>query len=275
MFAPDSGYIVTGDGNFIKTNDRGKNWTRSEDLNLTRLESLCFLDKQIGWVCGHKGLIFFTPDGGHNWVNQSWKDTIAVFLDIQMIDKDTGVVVGVRPDSVNKMASIALRTTDGGQTWKELESMGMAYSEILYDQPGRKLYLMSLGKINFSYDGGNKWKSLFTIEGAPARTFSIYGNTGIMAGPKGVCAYSADSGKTWYKNSRGQTEHFVSSALVDPKRGYIAGLDGLMLATKDGGRIWEAEILPETFLVLDMYVNSNTVYAVGTAGVILYKSLQQ
>ena len=173
------------------------------------------------------------------------------------------------------MASIALRTTDGGKTWKLLEPMGMAYSEILYDKPGRKLFLMSLGKMHISNDGGSKWKSLFTVEGVPARTFSIFGNTGIMAGPKGVCAYSADSGKTWYKNSRGASEHFVSSALVDSKRGYIAGLDGLMLATKDGGRTWEPEKLPETFLVLDMYVNGKNVYAVGTEGVILYKILQQ
>ncbi len=275
MFSPDSGYIVTGDGNFIKTYDRGKTWTRADALSAVRLESLYFLDKKTGWVCGHKGRIFFTADGGHNWVDQSWKDTMAIFLEIQMINKDTGVVVGMRPDSVNTLASIALRTTDGGKTWKQLETMGMAYSEILYDKPGRKLYLMSLGKMHFSSDGGNKWKSLFTIEGSPARTFSIFDNTGIMAGPKGVCAYSADSGKTWYKNARGQTEHFVSSVLVDSKRGYIAGLDGLMLATKDGGRTWEPEKLPETFLVLDMYVNGKNVYAVGTEGVILCKQLQQ
>jgi len=275
MFSPDSGYVVTGDGNFIRTYDSGKTWTRSNALSGVRLESLCFLDKQTGWVCGHKGRIFFSADKGHTWADQSWKDTMAIFLEIQMINKDTGVVVGMRPDSINTLASIALRTTDGGQTWNQLEPMGMAYSEILYDKPGQKLFLMSLGKMNISNDGGNKWKSLFTLEGAPARTFSIFDNTGIMAGPKGVCAYSADSGKTWYKNDRGQTEHFVSSVLVDSKRGYIAGLDGLMLATKDGGRTWEPEKLPETFLVLDMYVIGNNVYAVGTEGVILYKQLQQ
>ena len=274
MFSPDSGYIVTGDGNFIKTNDRGKSWTRAENLSAIRLESLNFLDKKTGWVCGYKGRILFTADGGHSWVDQSWKDTVAVFFEIQMINKDTGVVVGMRPDSANSMASIALRTTDGGKTWKRLETMGMAYSEILFDKPGRKLYLMSLGKIHISGDAGNKWKSLNTIDGSPARTFSIFDNTGIMAGPSGVCAYSADSGKTWYKTNRTPLEHFVSSVLVDTKRGFIAGMDGLMLATKDGGRTWESEKLPETFLILDMFVNGNTVYAVGTEGVILFKVLK-
>lgn len=274
MFTADTGCIVTGDGNFIRTNDRGKTWTRSEDISGARLESLCFLDKKTGWICGHKGKILFTADGGHEWTDQSWKDTIAIFLEIQMINRDTGVVVGMRPDSANTMASIALRTTDGGKTWKQLETMGMAYSEIQYNKADRKFFLMSLGKMHISNDGGNKWRSLYTVEGAPARTFSIYGNTGIMAGPKGVCAYSADSGKTWYMNARSKEEHFVSSALVDSKRGFIAGLDGLMLATQDGGRTWEPVKLPETFLVLDMYVRRNTVYAVGTQGVILYTELK-
>ncbi len=275
MFTADTGYLVTGDGNFIRTNDGGKSWTMSDEINGTRLESLCFLEKKTGWICGHKGKIFYTADAGHTWTDQSWKDTFAVFLEIQMIDEDTGIVIGMRPDSINSMASIALRTIDGGKTWIKLEPMGMAYSEIQYDRASRKLFLMSLGKMHISNDSGHKWRSLYTIEGTPARTFSVYGNTGIMAGPKGVCAYSADSGTTWYMNARSESGHFVSSVLVDSKRGYIAGLDGLMMSTSDGGRTWEPVKLPETFLVLEMYVRRNTVYAVGTEGVILYKNLEQ
>jgi photosystem II stability/assembly factor-like uncharacterized protein len=275
MFNADSGYVTTSDGNFIRTSDRGKNWFRSEEISGTRLESLCFLNPKVGWICGHKGLILFTGDGGHVWTNQSWKDTLAVFFDIEMINQDTGIVVGMRPDDTNKLAAISLKTTDGGKNWKLMEPMGMAYNEALFEPASRKLYFMSMGRLNISSDGARKWHSILTIEGSPARTFSIYGSTGIMAGPKGVCAYSADSGKTWYKNTRGENQHFISSVMVDAKRGYIAGKDGVMLATLDGGRNWLPETLPKSFFVMDMIATGATVYAVGSGGTIIYKNLKQ
>lgn len=273
MINADTGYVVTASGNFFITKDAGKNWENSQVTRGVKLESLCFLNRFTGWVCGLKGSIFSTADGGLTWTNQSWKDTTAVLIDIEMINHDSGIVVGMRPDTGNALGPLALRTTDGGQSWKQLQPMGLAYSEIRYEKPPGKLYFMSMGRMNTSLDGGKKWQSLFTIEGPPARTFSINGSTGIMAGPKGVCAYSVDSGKTWYLNKRTEAEHFVSSVLIDPRRGYIAGLGGLMLATVDGGRNWQKETLPWSFFVMDMCAVGNKVYAVGTDGSIISKTL--
>ncbi len=275
MFNADSGYVVTSDGNFVKTFDHGKTWFRSEEISGKRLESLCFLNPNTGWICGDRGSILFTDDGGHVWSDQSWSDSLVIFFDIEMINRDTGIVVGMRPDNSNNLTAIALKTVDGGKNWKLMEPMGLAYSEAHFEPTSHKLYFMSMGRINISVDGARKWKSISTIEGTPARTFSFFGNAGIMAGPKGVCAYSADGGKTWYKNSRSVTQHFISSVMVDSHRGYIAGKDGVMLATLDGGRNWQDEFLPKTFVVMEMFVNGTTIYAVGSDGTILFKNLKQ
>jgi len=275
MFSADSGYVVTSEGNCYRTASRGKNWEKSVVLKNGRLESLSFLDWNTGWVCGHAGSIFFTADGGKTWLDQSWKDLASIFFDVQFVNKDTGIAVGMRPTEENNMAAIAIKTNDGGESWKKLEAMGMAYSEIRYEIGSHKLFFMSVGKMHISTDGGRKWRSIGTIEGAAARTFSIYGNTGIMAGPKGVCAYSNDSGQTWYKTTQGETEHFVSSVLVDPYNGYISGTNGLLLFTKDGGHSWLPETLPKTFLVMDMTAINGTVYAVGSDGNIVYKQFQR
>jgi photosystem II stability/assembly factor-like uncharacterized protein len=128
--------------------------------------------------------------------------------------------------------------------------------------------------MNSSIDGGRKWNSIGTLEGSPARTFSIFQKAGIMAGPKGVCGYSVDGGKVWYKNKRGENEHFFASALSDSKTGFIGGLNGLILSTKDGGRTWEYETLPKSFTVLDIYANNSEVYAVGSDGSIIRKKLK-
>lgn len=274
MISADTGFVVTSGGSFFSTKNGGKSWETAPVCAGVKLESLCFLNRNVGWVCGLKGSIYSTVDGGKSWYNQSWKDTSAIFIDIEFINKDTGLVAGMKPDTASDISPFAIRTTDGGKTWKPLQPLGMAYSEIRYDKASRKLSLMSLGRMNTSTDGGNKWKSIYTIEGAPARTFSIYDAGGIMAGPKGVCAYSADSGKSWYMNKRTESEHFVSSVLVDSKRGYIAGLNGLMLSTFDGGRSWQPETLPWSFYVMDMFAVENKVYAVGTDGSIIFKTLE-
>ncbi|MGH8016466.1 MAG: hypothetical protein ACREBV_09760, partial [Candidatus Zixiibacteriota bacterium] len=196
-------------------------------------------------------------------------------FDIQMIDKDTGIVVGMRPDSINSLNAIALRTTDGGKNWKQLEPIGLAYSDAGYDKSNKLLYFMSIGRLNYSNDGGRKWKSIGTLEGPPARTMAFFGNSGITAGPKGVCGYTVDGGKAWYKIQRAETEHFISSALVDAKRGFIGGLNGTILFTADGGRNWQAETLPKNLSVLDLFALNNSIYAVGSDGTILFKTLKQ
>jgi photosystem II stability/assembly factor-like uncharacterized protein len=274
MVTPDTGFIVTAEGNFGLTGDGGKKWLRSNSLEGIRLESLCFIDSKTGWICGHKGKIYNTIDGGHTWTSQSWQDTLSTFFDIQMINKDTGIVVGIIADTIKSLNSIAIRTTDGGKTWKPMEPMGLAYSEACFEKTTGTLYFMSMGQMNSSIDGGRKWNSIGTLEGSPARTFSIFQKAGIMAGPKGVCGYSVDGGKVWYNNKRGENEHFFASALSDSKTGFIGGLNGLILSTKDGGRTWQYETLPKSFTVLDIYANNSEVYAVGSDGSIIRKKLK-
>ena len=274
MFDADTGCVATADGNFGWTFDRGKSWSRSPDVSIVRLESICFLDKKTGWICGHRGRILFTDDGGDSWSDQTWPDTLAIFFDIQMINKDTGIAVGMLINDLKSLNSIAIRTTDGGKNWKELDPMGLSYSEATYDSANKMLYFMSMGRLNYSGDGGRKWKSVITLEGPPARTFSILGTAGLMAGPKGVCGYTVDGGKVWYKNQRTETEHFFSSVIVDHKRGFIGGLNGLLLYTADGGRNWQPEYPPKEFTILNMFARDETVYVVGTDGTIMSKNLK-
>lgn len=273
MVTADTGYIVTSKGSCFKTTDQCQNWTDLELPYVTSLESLSFLNSANGWICGHYGTIFCTHDGGQTWQNQSIKDSIAIFFDIEMINSDTGIAIGIRANQQNKWAAVGVKTTDGGKSWKPMETVGMAYSEIRYVKPNHRLYFMSMGKLSYSDDGANNWTTVSTTEGAPARTFSIYGNTGIMAGLKGALAYSNDSGKTWFQQNRSEQNHLVSSVLLNPQDGIVAGSEGLMLTTSNGGRIWELETLPVSFFVMDLYAIKDRVYAVGGEGNILYKQL--
>ena len=95
-----SGYSV------YKTTNGGSNWlsyTLSGSLN-----SICFVNNQIGWVCSSGGAIFQSTNGGANWVLQSTGITTSL-NSLCFTDAQTGWAVGA--------AGRILKTTTGGITF--------------------------------------------------------------------------------------------------------------------------------------------------------------
>ena len=274
MISADSGLVVTASGYCFRTSDRGKSWQKSEIIKNIRIESVYFEDSQNGWACGHLGSIFKTSDGGSSWDDVSFDDIRAIFFDIEMKDARTGVAVGIRPLESNRYNGIAVKTVDGGKNWQIFEAPGLAYSEIRQSQAKNKMYFMAMGRLNISDDDGKSWQSVATLEGTPARTFSMYGSTGIMAGPKGTCGYSNDSGKTWYSKKQDKKKSFLSSILLNSQYGYVAGSRGAMMVTIDGGINWTEEKTPLELTILDMWYVDSYLFAVGSDGLIMYKEIR-
>ncbi|MFQ5499469.1 MAG: WD40/YVTN/BNR-like repeat-containing protein [Candidatus Zixiibacteriota bacterium] len=269
----DTAFAVTKSGRCLRTYDGGISWSIFSVSGGLSLEDACFLDGKRGAVCGRNGQIHLTVDGGVTWEDNSWPDTAAWFFDIEFFDDKTAMVVGIRrlPDA--PLTGIALRSTDSGRTWKEYQTIGMGYSEIDY-RTGGPVYLLSIGKIHTSTDGGEKFKSRLAGLNRPARTISMFGATGIMAGPNGVCAYTRDSGVTWNQTALEQELVVVASQMVDEKTGYIAGKDGLMMVTTDGGKNWQKEEIDPTMHVLDLCLGGDNLYAVGGNGKIIFKKVR-
>ncbi len=274
MITADSGLVVTASGYCFRTSDRGKSWQKSEIIKNIRIEALYFEDSQNGWACGHLGSIFKTSDGGASWIDLSFDDKGAIFFDIEMKDALTGVAVGMRPLESNNFNGIAVRTVDGGKNWEKFEASGLAYSEIKQSRTKNKMYFMAMGRLNISNDDGKSWQSVATLEGTPARTFSIYGSTGIMAGPKGTLGYSNDSGRTWHNKDQDKEKTFLSSILLNSQYGYVAGSRGAMMVTIDGGINWTEEETPLELTILDMCFVDSYLFAVGSDGLIMYKEIR-
>ena len=274
MISVDTGYVVTASGYCFKTTDRGKSWLKSEVIKNVRLESLYFTDGQTGWTCGHNGSIFKTTDGGKSWLDHSIGDENAIFFDIEMISANKGLTVGMRPSKNSRLSSLVLRTGDGGKSWEKIDKMGLACSEVRQSKSGKKLFVLAMGLLNISNDEGETWESVGTFDGSPARTFSMFGSIGIMAGTKGACAYTNDSGKTWYEKRQDENSFFFTSVLLDEKRGYIAGRYGTMLITADGGLSWKQEVVPLELSILDLSYIDGYLFAVGGDGLVMYKNIK-
>jgi len=270
---PDTGFVVTEKGKCVRSYDAGKTWKVLPVAPDVHLEDVSFVNSKLGLVCGRSGALYRTVDGGSTWENKLLKDTIPWFLDVEMFNTKIGVVIGMTRDPVSPFGSLAYRTIDGGATWAKQKSLGMGYTKITYSTGG-PVYLLSFGQLHISHNFGKSWQTLQTGEGITARTLSILGRTGILAGPQGMCAYSSDSGKTWTKLDQLSNKIYIATELVNEQVGYIGGIESTIMRTDDGGRTWSNELMARSFNVLDMCLIGDRLYAVGSDGGIIYKKVR-
>jgi len=270
---PDTCFVVTEKGKCVRSYDAGKTWKVLPVAPDVHLEDVSFINSKLGLVCGRGGALYRTVDGDSTWENKSLKDTIPWFLDVEMFNTKIGLVIGMTRDSAAPFGSLAYRTIDGGATWAKQKSLGMGYTEITYPAGG-PVYLLSFGQLHISHNLGKSWQTVKTGEGMTARTLSILGRTGILAGPRGMCAYSSDSGKTWTKLDQPSDKIYIAAKLVNEQVGYIGGIESTIMRTDDGGQTWSRELMVRSFNVLDMCLIGNRLYAVGSDGGIIYKKVK-
>ncbi|RMD89188.1 MAG: T9SS C-terminal target domain-containing protein [Calditrichaeota bacterium] len=159
-FYPSYGDTLTnGHHGAIYFNDlnEGNNWViQYVDTLLDRnLNSVAFVDSSHGWVCGNRGLILHTKDGGVHWQEQS-SGTVIDLTAVHFQNEKIGWIVGKE--------GVILNTLDGGKTWSTQNS---GTSENLLDITAISVdTAWSVGShrtLLHTFDGGNTWSpSLIT-----------------------------------------------------------------------------------------------------------------
>jgi len=261
---PDTGFVITNKGKMLRSFDTGKSWDIFDTAPNVSLEDVYFINSDTGYICGENGTLIKTTDGGYTWKNLLPGDTTSWLFDIEMLDHQTGLAVGLTRDLLQPMGGIAYRTENSGKTWSKLKPIGLGYSELLLQND--TLYLLSYGKLNYSIDKGKTWQSMMTAEGSPGRAFSLVGKTGVICGLNGMCAYSSDNYKTWNPSQQNKTTMFIAAQLIDEQHGFIGGSNSTVLYTSDGGRTWLEELTIKSFDVFDFFLIGDRLYAAGSEG---------
>jgi photosystem II stability/assembly factor-like uncharacterized protein len=103
----DTGFGI-GSTSISKTVNGGQSWTPQHTEVGRNLQSLYFLNANVGYIVGDSGTVLKTIDGGSHWINQSLPDKVnlkSVFLTGQ----NTGWITGE--------SGLILRTADIGAPW--------------------------------------------------------------------------------------------------------------------------------------------------------------
>jgi photosystem II stability/assembly factor-like uncharacterized protein len=283
-----TGWSVGTTGMLLETADRGTTWnSRSKGVS-GPITSVFFMDPDTGWTIA-SGLVYGTTDGGDNWTASPGpvlEDPRFSFHSLQFTGRDTGIVTGsyiLQSSTMFEMASVILRTFDGGSTWITERRQDYEYIfdlRMLDPDTGFAIGVtvdLSAGMLKSRFlttaDGGKNWR--IVENKLPATIYYSMdftdSKTGWLAGESGLIQKTTDGGLTWKGYRTGLNNvYFQAVDFSDSKHGWAVGSGGIAVYSADGGEKWTRL---EAGTSDDLYglfaVDYRTVWAIGAGGTVL------
>ena len=234
-------WIVGFNSSIVHTPDGGKTWEMQKSGVVSPLCDVSFVTPQTGWISGRVGTILYTEDGGKNWSKQESGTTRHLF-GLTFTDERSGWAVG-------EFGTI-LHTSDGGKTWVEQGSgEDRIYNDVCFVDKQHGWIAGEYGLMYHTTDGGDNWELQECKDIIPV----------------------VDEETQWPE----PTPSLYSVWFQDRSRGFASGMDGIVIATKDGGTSWKKIKNPIEVDKLTLYkiaVIGDTGWAVGQKGAYLYSN---
>ena len=224
-------------GTIIHSCDGGKTWEKQASGYEGVLPKALFLDVNRGWVCGTEGTVLYTKDGGKHWVRAN-TGTEKYIVDISIVDDKHGFAVGE--------SDTMLKTVDGGANWesmvKEEDKQDIHLAGVCFVDPLCGWAVGEFSTILHTTDGGKTWKKQECQDLIP----------------------KVDETQ-WEEPMPG----LLNVYFVDRNRGWIQGMDGVMLATENGGEKWRKLPMVTDHALYNMQVMGKHGWMVGDKGAYL------
>ena len=238
-----TGFAVS-EGIILKTDNGGIEWQNIDCPTSSGLNSIFFLNENLGFISGHNGTILKTTSGGNSWRYYP-TGTLYDLKSIYFINEMIGYAVGM---DLMSPKGIALKTVDGGINWEILNpEIDCPLNSVYFIDSNRGFAVGHKGNIIKTSDGGYTWIKLVNETDNVFRTISfINENVGFVGGGTtsdgvGICLKTENKGETW-TSVWTPSRHITSFYFQDSNNGFATSYDnklnGLLLKTVDGGLSW-------------------------------------
>lgn len=233
---PSFGWAATLGGHILATRDGGRTW-KSQFDNSRFLAAVHFLDRRRGWAAGEEGL-FSTSDGGKSWRRETLPIQMAL-IGLEFVDEATGWAIGF-----NEAEGALFSTANGGRTW-EIRRREPQWLSRDVDFLNRERGWMVEGTVVYStQDGGRTWIPSYEVKTTPQSSYSLL-----------------------------DLFYLSSVVFVDSEYGWVAGQEGSLFATQDGGATWNPQETGTSGEVNALHLlDRSNGWLVGNGGLILSTS---
>ena len=237
-------------------------WYQQSSGTTANLQSVFFIDENIGWICGDSGKIIKTTNGGLDWLEQN-SYTTDVLKEIHFVDENNGWAYS---------SFLILGTTDGGTTWVLQDTLSTIVGLQFVDENTGWLIYQRIDLVSFinkTTDGGTSWMvQLQSPDGYYEAMFFLDENYGwITTFFDGEVLKTTNGGNNWTQHSANLSGNPMCIRFVDEMTGWVShntlGSYTISKST-DGGVNWFPQIEESfEFIYSISAVSSDIVYAAG------------
>ncbi|MDO5308563.1 MAG: YCF48-related protein [Planctomycetia bacterium] len=211
-----------------------------------KLNDVCFIDANTGWVVGDRGVILHTFDGGATWTQQDSGVDVNLFA-VSFFDQNYGLAVGGRVMPYLRVGQgVILRTVDGGATWTLIETSALPIlrdvkiiDETVVWAAGDSSNLYSTG-LFLSYDTGITWTP---VEGNRRRgwravLYDPIERLGVGITTQGQGQYVEGGAITGVDLQLGENQLYDVAYDANSNQTWLVGDSGLILCSSNFGKSW-------------------------------------
>ncbi|HPN38125.1 MAG TPA: YCF48-related protein, partial [Melioribacteraceae bacterium] len=275
------GYVVGAAGLVLKTTDAGITWVTLPAPTAQAIYAIDIVSSNNIYIgcartgtasTGYSKMLMKTTDEGNTWLDVSATD-MATVRGVDFIDANNGWVC------VQSLGKV-FYTTDGGTTWASSTTASLVVPNFVKFINNTTGFVTNNnnGQIFKTTDGGATWVAN-TVGTEPFYQVAIAGNTMMAFGRYGSLYLSSDLGTNWLPVINAITRETLRKVYFADNTGYACGgssstadLSGFMLKSEDGGNTWAKLGYNFNFQVYSFFIQSPTVWYVGTGDNKLFKT---
>ncbi len=273
FFVDDAhGWIVSyGTGIVLGTSDAGRTWSVLARLDPLYYESLAFVDPLNGWLCGERATLLRTADGGRTWATRKVTEDDVAFYGIRFRDPRHAFLVG--GNARERRGVVFESRDGGDTWTPRAEPPPPSLLEPIVFVDGMTGFIGGGHVALRTTDGGESWRAVDLGEGLTMRGLCFLdARNGWAVGHRGAVLRTDDGGVSWRRLPAFTGNRLRSVHFIDPRNGSIAGdadtEPGTLWRSADAGATWtrvEGDV-PDIHRLLP---GPGGVWAVGKRGTIM------
>lgn len=251
--------------------------SRREPVEGVRFTDIAYNTDSTGFICGERGVLLQTKNWGRNWKQRYFENLdFLYFYGIAFANRRQGVLCGVTGDENIRVKGILYITSDGGNTWKEIENIpGTGFSSLSYDPAGKRFVITAIGAVLISEDKGETWRYVRMPEGQLMRSTILDEDRGLAVGMKGRLLTTQDAGLTWTESKSPTSNNLLALSRFNPGHWYMAGTGGEVWVTRDFGESWKSLGTPKNVYLNGVKRKGPLLFVWGSEGTIMTRRMSR